>query len=132
TPALSALRLPLLRSGFELNWFESNLPLSSLLIVHTVEELKPFTQAALKFIPPGGRAKPENLLLQIESALAALVIKPGAPFMDRELLEAHFRGSYYSGLMRMGLHYLDALSSIEAANAIGEAKEMHGSVDKVH
>jgi len=111
-----SLRLSLLRTGLEFAEFETQVPLSLLLIAATLEDLKPFSPAAGAMTPTRDEDGLQNPLARIESALAGLEVKPGRPLLDRELLEAHFRSSYYSALFSMGLHYLDSLSSIEATN----------------
>src|SRR5206468_12757385 len=106
----------LLRTGLEFAEFETQVPLSLLLIAATLEDLKPFSPAAGAMTPTRDEDGLQNPLARIESALAGLEVKPGRPLLDRQLLEAHFRSGYYSGLTLMGLHYLDSLSSLEAVD----------------
>jgi len=52
---------------------------------------------------------------QFEADLETVARGHAAPFWDAETVRAHYRRSYYSGWYTLGLHYLDGLSSVEAA-----------------
>jgi hypothetical protein len=65
-----------------------------------------------------------KIMTLFEEQSHALIEQHTGPFLTGEVYAAYFRGYFYSGLYRLGLHYLDALSSTEAttqyAKSLGE------------
>ena len=79
--------LPLLKTGMELGWFETDEPMALSLVGAAMGEMKQWAKAT------GER-------------------HPG-PFFDGRLLETYYRGFLYSALHKLGEHYRERLSSIE-------------------
>ena len=80
-----ATLLPLLKTGAELEWFETDIPMTLGLVGAVLGEMKQWVKVT------GER-------------------HPG-PFFDGRLLETYYRGFLYSALHRLGEHYRERLSS---------------------
>jgi len=74
----------------------------------------------------GSRAKSllrldtQSLITRFESDIATLGRESDGVFMDSATTKSYYRAYFYSGLHVVGLHYLDALSSIEAVKYFSE------------
>jgi len=113
--------LPLLQSGLTLDWFETREELSAILARQVLLELGKFSPATAAPEAGGAPGETNGLLARIESALDKVEVQPGGLCLDRGLIQAYYRGCYYSALKEAGLHYLDYRSSIQAASRFAES-----------
>jgi len=80
--------LPLLKTGIELTWFETDVPMALGLVGAVLGEMKQWSKATKARLP--------------------------GPFFDGRLLETYYRGFLYSALHKLGEHYRESLSSTDA------------------
>ena len=66
------------------------------------------------------RLDTQSLSTRLESDLTTIGRDTDGVFMDSETTKAYYRAYFYSGLYVAGLHYLDALSSIDAVRYFRE------------
>jgi hypothetical protein len=61
-------------------------------------------------------AETSTLVDRFDTSLEVLTPRYPGPFLDAETYHTYFRAHFYSSLYILGLHYLDALSSAQAAS----------------
>ncbi len=137
--------LPLFKTAVILNQFGINKQIATILPYATVTSLAhkiSEQRQAIDMITQLGENidKLENIVtdllsqFRVSTVVAILevqiqLLKPqyAGPFLDGETYAAYFRGYFYSGLYRLGLHYLDSLSSesatTEYAKFLGDSKQ---------
>ncbi len=68
--------------------------------------------------PPG--SGPASRLAQFESAVKSLAIEPDGPFLDSEILQAYYRGYFYSVLLAVEQLQVDAHASVMSSEAFAQ------------
>jgi len=100
---------------------ESNAPDKDLLPAIIVGGSTPEEEAALKLAVDALRDRHhisgEALIAPFEKALDARAAEQSGPLFGADMLRAFYRGYFYSGLDRLGRHYLDSLSWLDATVA---------------
>ena len=130
--------LPLLKTALEINKFSINKRIASTLpysatVLLAYESGKENVESFMKllnrvihdeysniselYLSARAFAKASHLVAYLDTGTSLLKQKYLGPFLDGDTYGSFFQGHFYSGLYRIGLHYLDSLSSDVAAEA---------------
>ena len=107
-----ALALPVLGTGFAVGRFETQMPAAYVVFVSVARELRLLEALAVADTSGGETPSLAQFVRQFEGILAAMPAGADGLFLDRDLLRAYYRGSFYTALWTMGEHYRRALSSL--------------------
>lgn len=119
-----AMSLPVLGTGFVVRKFETQMPAAYLVFLTVARELRMLDAITDPDPKAPGTPPLTTFVAGFEGILGRMA--PGADglFLDRELLRAYYRGSFYTALWSMGEHYHKTLSSLPATESF--AAELSG------
>jgi tetratricopeptide (TPR) repeat protein len=112
--AEDAMSLPALGTGFAVRQFETRMPAAYLVFLTVAQELRMLDAYA----GPDSTTRDTPPLATFVRGFEGIMgdMSPGADglFLDRDLLRAYYRGSFYTALYSVGEHYRSGLSSVPA------------------
>ncbi len=112
--AEDAMSLPALGTGFAVRNFETRMPAAYLVFLTVAQELRMLDAIAGPDSTTRETPPLATFVRDFEGILGRM--SPGADglFLDRDLLRAYYRGSFYTALWSVGEHHRSGLSSIPA------------------
>jgi hypothetical protein len=116
-----AISLPAIGTGLELRAFETRVPTAYLVFLTVAGELRLLEAASgpaftSREVPPVAA-----FVSEFEGMLGRMSSGADGLFLDRDVLGAYYRASFYTALWAVGEHYRQALSSLPAAQEFADA-----------
>jgi tetratricopeptide (TPR) repeat protein len=109
-----ATSLPVLGTGFTVGKFETQVPAAYAVFLAVAGELRMLDALVGPDAATGEAPAIGTFVREFEGILDRMPARADGVFLDRDVLRAYYRGSFYTALWAIGEHYRRALSSLPA------------------